>query len=191
MKHAKRPTHCIVLIGLSGSGKSTVGRYLAQRLNYPLFDTDAMIESEAGKSASEIFAHEGEVAFRQRESAVLARVLNTPPCVVATGGGIVTVPANCTLIRERAFVVWLDATSNAIITRIANHRQPRPLLQGENPRERLEAMRQSRAHLYRSIADLHMLTDGIHASSVAQRIAMLIPGAPHTTHIEDQDDPTT
>jgi shikimate kinase len=192
MTHLHRPTHCIVLIGLSGSGKSTVGRYLAQRLNYPLYDTDAIIEAEAGKTASEMFAQEGEVAFRQRESAVLARVLNAAPCVVATGGGIVTVPANCALIRERAFVVWLDATSNAIIARISNHRQPRPLLQGDNPRERLETMRQNRAHLYRSIADLHMLTDGIHANAVAQRIAMLLPGASPTAQIEDDDDaPTT
>jgi shikimate kinase len=91
------------------------------------------------------------------------------------------VPANCDVIREQAFVVWLDATSNAIIARISNHRQPRPLLQGDNPYERLEQMRQKRASLYRAIADLHILTDGIHASAVAARIAMLLPaiyGAP-------------
>lgn len=191
MNHLKQPNHCIVLIGLSGSGKSTVGRHLAQRLSYPLYDTDAIIEAEAGKSASEIFAQEGETAFRQRESAVLARVLDAAPCIIATGGGIVTVPANRALIRERAFVVWLDATSNAIISRISNHRQPRPLLQGDNPRERLESMRQARAHLYRSIADLHMLTDGIHANSVAQRIAMLLPGAQQPTQTEEHDDQTS
>jgi len=181
MNGVVRQQGSIVLIGLSGSGKSTVGRYLATRLNYPLHDTDAIIEAETGQSAADIFASRGEVAFRALESAVLRRVLATPPAVIATGGGIVTVPANCDVIREQAFVVWLDATSSAIIARISNHRQPRPLLQGDNPHERLEQMRQKRASLYRAIADLHILTDGIHASAVAARIAMLLPaiyGAP-------------
>jgi shikimate kinase len=101
-----------------------------------------------------------------------------PPVVVATGGGIVTVPENRALIKAHAFVVWLDATTNAIVTRITNHRQVRPLLQGDNPHARLEEMRRARAALYRSVADLHILTDGIHASAVATRIAMLIPSRP-------------
>ena len=105
----------------------------------------------------------------------MLRCLANGPAVVATGGGIVTVPANCVDIRAQAFVVWLDATSNAIVARITNHRQARPLLAGDNPHERLEAMRTARAGLYRSIADLHMLTDGIHANAVATRIAMLLP----------------
>ena len=182
----RHPT-CVVLVGLSGSGKSTVGRYLATRLNLPLSDTDAIIETEAGCTAADIFASEGEAAFRLRESAVLAAVLAKAPAVIATGGGIVTVPANAELIRQHAFVVWLDATTAAILTRITGHRQPRPLLQGENPYERLEQMRQKRASLYRSIADLHMLTDGIHASAVATRIAMLLPAHLDQTRDEDHE----
>ena len=175
MAEHERIINNVVLVGLSGSGKSTVGRYLANRLNLPLYDTDAIIEAEAGRSASEIFASEGEAAFRLRESAVLSAVLAKSPAVIATGGGIVTVPENTARIRAHAFVVWLDATTSAILTRIAGHRQPRPLLQGDNPYERLEQMRQKRASLYRGIADLHMLTDEIHANAVAVRIAMLLP----------------
>ena len=188
MDVTQRVRTSIVLIGLSGSGKSTVGRYLAARLRYPLYDTDAIIEAEAGRTAADIFATEGESAFRLRESAVLLRVLNQAPCVIATGGGIVTVPSNCDLIRRNAFVVWLDATSSAIVGRISSHRQARPLLQGDNPMQRLEQMRQQRAHLYRAIADLHMLTDGIHASAVASRIAMLLPdNFPHPAADEDDE----
>jgi len=177
MAEHERIINNVVLVGLSGSGKSTVGRYLANRLNLPLYDTDAIIEAEAGRSAADIFASEGEAAFRLRESAVLTAVLAKSPAVIATGGGIVTVPDNAARIRAHAFVVWLDATTSAILTRIAGHRQPRPLLQGDNPYERLEQMRLKRAALYRGIADLHLLTDGIHASAVAVRIAMLLP--PH------------
>lgn len=169
-------SNCIVLVGLSGAGKSTVGRYLASRLNYPLYDTDAIIESENNQAVHDIFAHHGEAAFRAIESDVLRRMVMSPPAVIATGGGIVTVPDNCALIKAQAFVVWLDATSSAIIARITNHRQVRPLLQGDNPHQRLEEMRSKRATLYRSVADLHILTDGIHASAVATRIAMLLPG---------------
>lgn len=178
MRHTANKSNCVVLVGLSGSGKSTVGRYLASKLNYPLCDTDAIIESESGQAVTDIFASRGEAAFREIESDVLRRVLAAPPVVVATGGGIVTVPDNCALIKTHAFVVWLDATSSAIITRITNHRQVRPLLQGDNPHQRLEEMRRKRAALYRAVADLHILTDGIHASAVAARIAMLLPGAP-------------
>ena len=84
MNGVVRQQGSIVLIGLSGSGKSTVGRYLATRLNYPLHDTDAIIEAETGQSAADIFASRGEVAFRALESAVLRRVLATPPAVIAT-----------------------------------------------------------------------------------------------------------
>lgn len=176
MNRIANKSNCIVLVGLSGSGKSTVGRYLASRLNYPLYDTDAIIESENNQAVHDIFASQGESAFRTIESDVLRRMMAMPPAVIATGGGIVTVPENCTLIKAHAFVVWLDATSSAIVTRIANHRQVRPLLQGDNPHERLEQMRRKRASLYRAVADLHLLTDGIHASAVATRIAMLLPG---------------
>ena len=143
MAEHERIINNVVLVGLSGSGKSTVGRYLANRLNLPLYDTDAIIEAEAGRSAADIFASEGEAAFRLRESAVLSAVLAKSPAVIATGGGIVTVPENTARIRSSAFVVWLDATTSAILTRIAGHRQPRPLLQGDNPYERLEHMRQN------------------------------------------------
>lgn len=177
MSAVANKSNCVVLVGLSGAGKSTVGRFLASKLNFPLYDTDSIIESESGQTATDIFASRGEVAFRALESDVLQRVIAMPPAVIATGGGIVTIPENRALIKTHAFVVWLDATSNAIVTRITNHRQVRPLLQGENPHERLEEMRRTRAALYRAVADLHILTDGIHASAVATRIAMLLPGA--------------
>src|SRR5262245_9448578 len=104
----------IALVGLSGAGKSSIGRLLAGQLGWPLRDTDALIVHSAGCEIAQIFAAEGEAHFRDREAAALRQALDGPPVVVATGGGIVLRAENRALLRERAFVVWLDAPTAAL-----------------------------------------------------------------------------
>jgi len=95
----------IALVGLSGVGKSSVGRRLAARLGWPLLDTDALIAEAAGRTVAQIFADAGEPRFRDLEAAALQRAFSISPCVVSTGGGIVLRPENRALLRLYAFVV--------------------------------------------------------------------------------------
>ena len=150
----------VALIGLSGSGKSTVGRLLAERLGWPLRDTDALIAAAAGRSVAQIFAEDGEARFRDLESAALRTALDGGPCVIATGGGIVLRAENRALLRERAFVAFLDAPTEALAARLRAHDEERPLLAGDDMFVRLEALRAARAALYTEVADARVATDG-------------------------------
>lgn len=162
--------NAIALIGLSGAGKSTVGRTLAARLGWALRDTDALVEQAAGRSIPAIFADEGEAGFRERETAALRRALDLTPCIVATGAGLVLRDANRALLRERALVVWLDAPTGALLARLRAHDEERPLLAGDDPAARLEAQRAARAHLYAAAANLAVNTDGRPADAVCDEI---------------------
>jgi shikimate kinase len=148
------------LIGLSGAGKSSVGRALATRLGWPLRDTDAIVARDAGRSVPQVFAEEGEARFRDLEVAALDQALAEAPCVVATGGGIVLRAENRALLRRSAFVVWLDAPTDALVARLRAHDQARPLLAGDDPLARLAALRAVRAPLYGEVADLRVATAG-------------------------------
>ena len=152
-------TRPIALVGLSGSGKSSVGRRLAERLGWPLLDTDALIVRSAGCEIAQIFALEGEARFRDMEAEALRGAIEGPPAVVATGGGIVLRAENRALLHGRAFVVWLDAPTSTLLARLLAHDEQRPLLQGD-PAARLEALRTARAALYAEVADLQIATDG-------------------------------
>lgn len=147
-------TRSIALIGLSGVGKSTLGQALAQHCGWPLFDTDALIVAEQGQSIAAFFAQHGEATFRQLEHRVLQQAFAIAPAVVATGGGIVLLPENRALLRERAFVVWLNAPTAELVARLQRHTEERPLLSGDDPAVRLERLRQERSGLYQSVADL-------------------------------------
>ncbi|HEX9373975.1 MAG TPA: shikimate kinase [Roseiflexaceae bacterium] len=150
----------IALIGLSGAGKSSAGRLLATRLGWPLRDTDALVVVEAGRSVAAIFAEQGEPRFRDLESAALRSALAAGPCVVATGGGIVLRAENRALLRARAAVAWLDAPTAALLDRLRAHDEARPLLQGDDPAARLEALRAARAALYAEVAHVRVETAG-------------------------------
>jgi shikimate kinase len=159
MSHPPSSHHrSIALIGLSGTGKSSVGRLLAERLGWPLLDTDALIVQSAGRTIAQIFAAEGEARFRDMEAAALVQALEGPPAVVATGGGIVLRPENRTLLHQRALVVWLDAPTTVLVARLQVHDEQRPLLQGDAV-ARLEALRAARAALYAEVAELQIETD--------------------------------
>jgi len=164
------PPQPIALIGLSGSGKSTVGRALAGRLGWALRDTDALISQAAGRTVAEIFASEGEARFRDMEEAALRGALAGDPCVVSTGGGIVLRAENRALLRERAFVAWLDAPTEALVARLRAHAEARPLLAGDDIFTRLDGLRAARAGLYAEVADMRVETDELPEEEVCRHI---------------------
>ena len=158
--------HHIVLIGFMGSGKTTVGHLVAEKLAWPFVDTDALVVEDAGLSIPDIFATEGEAGFRERESAALARLAGEPPRVIATGGGIVTQPRNAPLLRSLGFVVWLSATEDDIYARVSRNRN-RPLLQTADPRQTIRTLLEQRRPLYESFAHLTIETHGLEPEEIA------------------------
>jgi len=142
--HLERP---VVLVGLMGSGKSCVGRRLAVRLGLPFRDADAEFETAAGCTISEYFAQFGEASFREGERRVIARLLEGPPCVLATGGGAFCQPETRARIKEGAVSVWLRADLGLLLKRTIG-RDHRPLLKQGDPREILAKLMASRHPLY-------------------------------------------
>lgn len=144
----------VVLVGLRGSGKTTVGRLVATELGWPFADTDALVEESAGQSIAAIFASEGEAGFRRRESAALAELLGDGPLVVATGGGAVLSEANRELMRPH-FVVWLRADPKVLAARVAGDPRTaatRPALTGFPFEAELRELAARREELYRDVA---------------------------------------
>lgn len=137
----------IALVGLSGVGKSSVGRRLAAALGMPFRDADAEVEAAAGRPISEIFEMYGESAFRDGERRVIARLLAEPPHVLATGGGAFVQPETRRLIKDKALSVWLKADIE-ILARRVGRKENRPLLAGKDPRETLAAQAQVRYPIY-------------------------------------------
>jgi len=137
----------IVLVGLMGAGKSSIGRRLAQTLALPFTDADSEIETAAGLSIEEIFARDGEAAFRSGERRVIARLLDNPTQVLATGGGAFMDPETRTLIRERAISIWLRAELDVLMARVAR-RNNRPLLKAGDPRAILAGLIEARYPVY-------------------------------------------
>jgi shikimate kinase len=182
-------TRTIALVGLSGAGKSSVGRLLAARLARPLIDTDALIEQMAGRVVARIFAEAGEARFRTLEAEALQTALADPPAIVATGGGIVLHAENRALLRQRAYVVWLEAPIATLIARLQAHDQARPLLGGD-PAAKLEALRAARAALYAEVADLRVETAAWGVEDVcAQILDVLERTAAPTGEEEEQSAP--
>jgi shikimate kinase len=159
----------LALVGLSGSGKSTVGALLARTLQAPLRDTDQMIVERAGRTIASIFAEAGEAAFRDLETATLQRACAGGICVLATGGGIVVREANRILLRQHAYVVWLDAPTETLVARLSAHDEERPLLQGDAV-QRLETLRRARMPLYEAAADIRIQTAGKHPEDLCEAI---------------------
>jgi len=141
----------ILLIGMMGCGKSTVGRLLAERMRLPLIDLDEEIARAAGKTIPEIFAQEGEAGFRARETAALERVLTREDGVIATGGGIVTRAENIRMMREKGVVVWLCRPLEDMIADV--RQDTRPNLAGDKA-ERMRTLYGQRERLYAAAAHL-------------------------------------
>lgn len=151
---ALRGEGTIVLVGLMGVGKTTVGKALAAELNMPFRDADAQIEEAAGKSINEIFVQHGEQEFRRGERRVIGRLLvDEPPHVLATGGGAFADPETRALIKERAISVWLKADIESLVKRVSR-KNTRPLLRNGDPHEILTRLHNERAPFYAQ-ADVH------------------------------------
>ncbi len=142
----------LVLVGLPGSGKSTVGRSLARRLDLPFIDSDQRIEQRIGCSIREFFEREGEAAFRDIEEQVLAGLADGPASVIATGGGSVLREANRRALRRCGHVVYLRSSPDELWRRLRRDTQ-RPLLQVADPQARLRQLHEERDPLYRETAD--------------------------------------
>lgn len=165
----------IVLIGLMGSGKSAVGRLLAEKLGRPFVDTDGLVEEAAGCPIPELFAREGEAAFREREAAVISAVAARDGQVVATGGGAVLRPANRAALRATGIVIWLHAPPEALYHRArAQGIERRPLLAGQDPLSTLRALAEARASAYSEAAHHRVETDGRTLPDVVTAILILV-----------------
>jgi shikimate kinase len=148
MSNAPAPTKkTIALVGLSGVGKSSIGRRLAGVLGMPFRDADTEVEAAAGRPIPEIFQQYGEEAFRDGERRVIARLLAEPPHVLATGGGAFMNPQTRRLIKERAISVWLKADVEVLARRVGR-KESRPLLAGKDPLEVLSTQARERYPAY-------------------------------------------
>lgn len=160
----------IVVIGLMGCGKSTVGRLVAQKIGFQQVDTDHLITDRAHQSIPAIFEREGEEGFRLRETGVLLSLLGKRGHVIATGGGIITRPHNLPLLKHLGYIVWLDADPTTLAKRTAASND-RPLLHTGNPEAKLRSLLEARAPIYRQIADLRIQTDDLTPHETAYGIA--------------------
>lgn len=163
----------VVLIGMPGAGKTTVGKSLARQLGLPFVDSDREIVARTGVSIATIFEIEGEEAFRKREAQVIEDLLAQGPQVIATGGGAVLNPATRARLHAAAITVYLRASIDALVERTAKDAH-RPLLACASPRDRLAELLSVREPLYRETAHLTFDTGrqspGRLAASIAQAV---------------------
>jgi shikimate kinase len=159
------------LVGMPGSGKSTVGRQLSRRLALPFFDSDHLIEQRLGCSIREYFAREGEDAFRDVEEQVLRELAQGPSAVVATGGGAVLRPGTREALRQGGKVIYLRSSPEDLYRRL-RHDTQRPLLQVADPMARLRALHAERDPLYRETAHFQIDTGRPSVPTLVNMIVM-------------------
>jgi shikimate kinase len=162
----------IVLVGMMGAGKSTVGRRLAQRLHWPFADADDEIEAAAGMSIAEIFELYGEAHFRDGERRVIQRLLTGPPLVLATGGGAFAQEETRRAILESATAIWLDVPIKVLVERVSR-RNHRPLLQGKDARTVLTELMAKRGDAYAQAQIRVPVEQGPHERAVQAILAAL------------------
>lgn len=161
----------VILVGMPGSGKSTVGRSLARRLQLPFSDSDAVIEEHLGTSIRSYFESHGEAAFRDLEQEAIDALTQGPAGVLATGGGAVLRAVNRQHMRQRGTVIYLRCSPEQLVRRV-RHDTRRPLLQGADPLARLRALYAERDPLYRECAHYVLDTHGTSQSMLVGRIVM-------------------
>jgi shikimate kinase len=162
----------VVLVGMPGCGKSTVGKQLARQLGWPFFDSDTEIEARLGHSIREHFERFGEASFRDIESREVARLCGLPQAVLATGGGAVLRPENRAALRSGGNqVIYLRAQVDDLARRL-KHDVARPLLQTADPLERLRQLFKERDPLYREVAHYVVDTGRTSVHALAQLLVM-------------------
>lgn len=170
----KRSGTNVVLIGFMGSGKTTIGIRLSYLLRYTLEDTDKLIEARAGKSISEIFSQEGETAFRQMETELLEKMANQKgQRIYSVGGGTPVRAVNRPLLKRLGTVVYLRARPETIYERLKGD-TVRPLLQGEDPLEKIRRLMAEREEIYRDTSDVILDVDELTLDQAAKHITKYI-----------------
>ncbi|MBV8160330.1 MAG: shikimate kinase [Acidimicrobiia bacterium] len=165
----------ILLVGMMGAGKSSVGAVLADRLGRPFFDVDAWIENEEGVSIATIFKTRGEAAFRDLEAEVVASFLANPVAsVLAVGGGAVTERRNRDALNSQARVVWLRATDATLAARVGDG-AGRPILAGTHVASELARLAKVREPMYTAVADIVVDVDGLSHDEVVERVTAALP----------------
>lgn len=162
----------IAFVGLMGAGKSTVGRRVANALNVEFCDVDDEIVVAAGRPIADIFQTLGADEFRAGERRVIARLLEKPPHILATGGGAYVNETTRKLLREKAVTVWLRADLETLMHRVSR-RNDRPLLQNDDPRGTMESLMQERYPIYAEADIIVDSVDGPHGQTVAKVIQVL------------------
>jgi shikimate kinase len=163
----------IVLVGMMGVGKSSIGRRLASRLGLPFVDADAEIEKAAGMSIPDIFARHGESDFRSGEARVIARLLDNGPQVLATGGGAFMNEGTRAAVKSKGVSVWLSAEFEVLVRRISKRKNDRPMLQTANPAQTLRELLALRNPVYAQ-ADIAVRShEAPHDAIVAEIVAAL------------------
>jgi shikimate kinase len=166
---SSRAIQNIALIGFMGSGKTSVGRALADLLGFRFVDTDELIESRAGKCITDIFKQDGEPAFRELEGRIVSELARLQGVVISTGGGLPTNPANLESLKTHALVVCLWAAPEKIFERV-RHQSHRPLLNVPDPLARIRELLEVRTPFYKQ-ADVLVTTEGRPIREVAQQVA--------------------
>jgi shikimate kinase len=164
----------IVMIGMMGAGKSSIGKRLAARLGIPFADADAAIEEAAGMSVADIFEAHGEPSFRSGEARVIARLLDNGPQVLATGGGSFVNRETRARIHEKGISVWLKADVEVLLRRV-KRRDNRPLLRNDDPAATLTALLAAREPFY-SEADLTVVSREVPHEIIVEEIVTLLCG---------------
>jgi shikimate kinase len=170
-----QPKKSIALVGLMGAGKTSIGRRLAKRLSWPFADADAEIEAAAGLSIAEIFERFGEAHFRDGERRVMARLIEGPRQVIATGGGAFINEATRTLILARCTTIWLDGDIETLAARVGR-RDHRPLLKDKEPRALLAELAEARNPIY-ALAHFTVRGDAETHENIVSRIVGLLDPA--------------
>lgn len=160
----------VALIGFMGTGKTVVGKLLAEKLGKKFIELDAIIEKKAGKSIPEIFRKDGEIGFRELEISVTRDIINEKNAVIACGGGIVLNKINIDRLRKECVIVCLTASPQVIIERTSGDADERPLLSVPDRARQVEELMKFREPYYKRSADITIDTSRISADSVVERI---------------------
>ncbi|MBU2535246.1 MAG: shikimate kinase [Chloroflexota bacterium] len=160
----------IALIGFMGTGKTAVGRLLAEKLGREFIELDALIEKRAEKSIPEIFQQDGEIAFREREIEATREVAEKKNAVIACGGGVVLNQINIDRLRKNSVIVYLTASPEVILKRTLSDKDERPLLVAENKASKIEVLLKFRKPFYERAADITVDTSELKVTEVVEQI---------------------
>lgn len=163
----------IALIGFMASGKTTVGRILADKLGMKFLDTDDLLRDKAGKDLPEIFKTDGEKAFRKLEKSVVLKVSRFKNTLISTGGGVVLDPENVSALRKNAVIIWLKISPKEVLKRIKPD-GTRPLLECEDPLKRAKQLIEKRESIYRDAAHYTIYVDLLSVEEVVEKIIEVI-----------------